>query len=296
MGHRCLIIGASGQLGRALCAEFRARHEVIEAAHRATRPDQWPLDLADPAATARALTQIAPEWIVIAGAIGNVDRAELEQALCLAVNVEGPKAVAEYAQAHGCTVAYYSTDAVFDGTRDSYQERDPVAPLNFYARSKARAETIMHTMLPGRSLVIRTAWLYGPDERRRIFILRLVDELRAGRSVEVPSDQWGSPTYTEDVAHVTRVLLEQGAFGLFHAVGPEVVNRAALAQQVCEQFGLEASLLQRRPSAQLNQVARRPLRVQLDCRRLHSMVTHTFRTLMEGLEALRSWDSALVAG
>jgi len=296
MGRRCLIIGASGQLGRALCAELRVRHEVIEAAHRVTRPDQYCLDLADPASTARALAQIAPEWILIAGALGNVDRAELERERCLAVNVEGPRAVAEYAQAHGCTVAYYSTDAVFDGTRASYQERDPVAPLNFYARSKVQAETVMQTLLPNRSLVIRTAWLYGPDERRRNFILRLVDELRAGQVVEVPSDQWGSPTYTEDVAHITRVLLEQGSSGLFHAVGPEVVNRAALAQQVCRQFGLDAQLLQPRSSAQLHQVARRPLRVELDCRQLHSMVPHAFRTLTEGLEALSSWDPALVAG
>ena len=296
MGRRCLVIGAWGQLGRALCEEFRGSHEVVEAVHRAVRPDQWPIDLADPAATTSALARIAPEWILIAGALGNVDRAELEREQCLAVNVEGPRAVAEYAQAHGCTVAYYSTDAVFDGTKASYQERDPVAPLNFYARSKVQAETIMQARLPGRALVIRTAWLYGPDDRRRNFILRLVDELRAGRPVEVPSDQWGSPTYTEDVARVTRVLLEQGASGLFHAVGPEVINRAALARQVCEQFGLEASLLQPRLSAQLGQVAQRPLRVELDCRWLRSTVAHTFRTLTEGLAALSSWDAAPVRG
>ena len=295
MSHRCLVIGASGQLGRALCGEFLAsRYEVVESANRAPQPGQWHIDLSDPSATVATLGEIKPDWILIAGALGNVDRAETEPERCFSVNVEGPRAIAEAARTHGWSVVYYSTDAVFDGTKEWYVESDPVSPVNIYSHSKVQGEVALRTLLPDRSLVIRTAWLYGPDEGRRNFVLRLVDDLRAGRPVQVPMDQWGSPTYTEDVACATRVLLERGCQGTFHAVGPDVVNRLALAKSVCQQFGLDKHLLEAKETAVLRQVAKRPLQVRLDCGTLRAVDSRPFRTLSQGLAALKAWDTALV--
>lgn len=291
---RVLIIGTLGQLGRALSAEFQPCHEVFEAVHRARQPDQWHVDLAGPSSVRAAVEETRPEWILIAGVLGNVDRAELEPALCRAVNVEGPRVVAECAKTAGAIVVYYSTDTVFDGAKDGYAEDDPVAPVNAYARSKAEAEAVMRTLLPRQSLIIRTAWLYGPDARRRNFVLRLVDDVRAGRPMPVPDDQWGSPTFTDDVARVTRLLLERGCRGIYHAVGPEFVNRAELARQVCRQFGLEERFVLAQPTAALQQPARRPLRVRLDCRKLRAEVACAFRGVDEGLAALQCWDTTLV--
>ena len=296
MKPRCLIIGAPGQLGRALCAELRGSSDVFETAHHSHQPGQWHLDLADPSTVRRVIEDIRPDWILIAGVLGNVDRAEVEPALCRAVNVEGPRAVAECAQAAGAAVVYYSTDTVFDGANDGSAEDDPVAPVNAYARSKVEAETVMRALLPRQSLIIRTAWLYGPDARRRNFVLRLVDDARAGRRTPVPDDQWGSPTFTEDVARVTRLLLERGCRGIYHAVGPEFVNRADLARQVCRQFGLEERFVLAQPTAALQQPARRPLRVRLDCAKLRSVAPEaSFRTLADGLEVLKTWEAALVS-
>ncbi len=287
MNPRGLVIGASGQLGRALCAVLRDTHEVIEGVHRLPRTDQVCIDLGKPAEMIATIQALKPARIFIAGAFCNVDRAETDHAECFAVNMEGPRAIAAYAQAHGCTVVYYSTDTVFDGTKERYIESDPACPMNVYSQSKAQGEAAIRTLLPTHHLILRTAWLYGPDEAKRNFILRLVEQLRAGQRVVVPADQWGSPTYTEDLAAATRFLVERGQSGTFHATGPDFLDRASLARRICASFDLDARLVAPAPTSQMGQAALRPLRIQLDCQKLRALGIGEFRGINAGLEALR---------
>jgi dTDP-4-dehydrorhamnose reductase len=283
---KCLVLGASGQLGRALCAQLRKRHDVVEAANRRAQPGQWRIDLTDPAAVAAALGEIEPEWILISGAYCNVDGAEAARPLCFAVNVDGPRAVVAYAQAAGCGVVYFSTDSVFDGSQPSNAEDDEPRPLNVYSESKVRGEAAVRRLPAGRHLIIRTASLYGPDEGRRNFVYRLIDEARAGRRVPVPADQEGTPTYVDDLAHATMALLEGGHRGTFHAAGPELIDRVSLARRVCARFGLDPGLIEPVQTRDLGQVARRPLRTRLDCAKLRAAGIGPFRGVDDGLKTL----------
>jgi len=288
---RVLVIGAAGQLGRALCEALRqAQHEVVESVRRAPQPGQLCVDLEAPADAIAAVRRCAPDWILIAGAFCNVDLAETEAARCRAVNVEGPRAIAAYAQAAGCRVVYYSTDQVFDGTRESCRETDPVNPLNAYAQSKAQGEAAIRSALPDRHLILRSAWLYGPDPARRNFALRLIDTLSAGSAVRVPSDQWGTPTYTEDLAEVTRFLMARGRCGTLHATGPELIDRVSLARRICAAFELDERQVVPTPTAQLRQPARRALRVRLEGGALQAVGAGPLRGVEEGLAALRQWQ------
>ena len=286
---RVLLIGASGQLGRALSAEFEGRCELVGTGLRCRRDGQLPLDLSDPAGTVGHLNRVRPEWVLLAGAYCNVDGAEAEPGRCLAVNAEGPAVVAAWARAHGAFVVFYSTDSVFDGERERYVETDPTRPLNIYSESKVRGETVIRQIMPERHLILRTTWLYGPNQPRRNFILRFIDEVRQGRTVPVPADQWGSPTYTEDLAVATRWLLEQGKTGTFHAAGPEFVSRVELAHRVCRRFELDPAAIRPIPTSRLGQVAKRPLTNRLDCSKLRATGAPAFRGVDEGLDVLRRW-------
>ena len=285
-----MVIGTAGQLGRALVAALKPAYDVIEAVRTSPLPGQVLVDLEDPAGAAATVRSLRPSWIVIAGAYCNVDGAEAERGRCLRVNVEGPRAVAAAAHELGAGVVYYSTDQVFDGTRESYQEGDPVHPLNLYAQSKAQGEAAIRSEAPDRHLILRTAWLYGPDPARRNFALRLVDQLSAGHPVRVPSDQWGTPTYTEDLAEVTRMLLARNQQGTVHAVGPEFLDRMALARFICRCFGLNEARLIPTPTVELGQAARRPLKVRLRCERLAPTGAPSFRGVDAGLHALLRWS------
>lgn len=284
---RTLLVGASGQLGRALAARFADRG-VIAAAHQHVKPGGVRVDLGDASATRAVLSDVRPDLILVAGAMCNVDLCETESEMCTRINTEGPAVVADYARTQGARVVLFSTDHVFDGTRATYVETDPVHPLNVYARSKAAAEDALRSLLPDHHLILRTAWVYGPDPQRRNFALRLVDRLNAGAQVPVASDQWGSPTYTDDLASATRDLVDRGVSGTFHATGPEFLNRAVLAERICAAVGLDAGALQLRETADLGQAARRPLRVHLDCTKLHGVCTVSFRGVAEGLRSLGS--------
>jgi dTDP-4-dehydrorhamnose reductase len=178
---------------------------------------------------------------------------------------------------------------VFDGAKTSYVEEDAVSPLNVYSRSKARAEDALRELVPAHHIIVRTGWVYGPDNERRNFVLRLVDRIARGEKIAVPSDQWGSPTYTEDIAASTRFLIDHGAVGTFHATGPDFLDRAALAGKICEHFGLDARAIDPQPSRALRQTARRSLRVLLDCQKLHNTGAPPFRGVSDGLRSLDAW-------
>lgn len=283
-----LVIGASGQLGQALCAAFSHDHEVVEAGLRHAQPRQLVVDLGDRLSTLAVLNDVKPDLVLVAGAYTHVDGCERAPDECIRVNVDGPAVVAEFARETGARVVHYSTDYVFDGARSSYGEDDPVTPLNVYGRSKAEGEASVRRSAPDRHLVLRTSWVYGPDVWRRNFVLRLADTLsRSGPPIPVPSDQWGSPTYTEDLAAATLALVTGGRSGTFHATGPEPIDRASLALRVCALFGLDASRIQPTPTRELGQPARRPLRVGLRGDKLAARGVGAFRDIDAGLQALR---------
>jgi dTDP-4-dehydrorhamnose reductase len=235
------------------------------------------------------LREVHPDLILVAGAMCNVDQCEVEPDVCDRINTRGPAIVAEYAREHGARVVFFGTDHVFDGEKIAYVEEDAVSPLSVYARSKARAEEVLRDLVPDRHVIVRSGWVYGPDNERRNFVLRLIDRIGCGETIPVPSDQWGSPSYTEDIAAVTRHLVDHDATGTFHATGPDFVDRATLALKICDRFALEASALVPRPTEALGQAARRSLRVLLDCRKLAATGAPSFRGIDEGLRALAAW-------
>ena len=281
---RVTIIGGGGQLGGALAEAF--------AGGELTVPPRSALDLGDADSIRSALDGAKPHVVLLAAAMTYVDGCELDAAACARVNVDGTSAVAGWAAKAGATMVFFSTDHVFDGREDSYGEDDPVRPLNEYARSKVRGERVVRETLPDRHVILRTAWVYGPDRAHRNFALRLVARLRAGDRVPVPSDQAGAPTYTADLALATRYLVERRIAGTFHATGPEVLDRVALARRICARFGVDPAGIVPTATADLRQPAPRPLRVRLRCDRLAAMGAPAFRGVDEGLAALHAWASA----
>ena len=292
---RCVIIGASGQLGRALASFFSKDYAIVEAVRRHPRADQVLIDLNDTAATTEVLKSLNPDLILIAGAYTNVDRCEEDAFNCHQVNAAAPLEIAHYARKEGKFVVYYSTDHAFDGSKpSSYTESDPVHPLNVYGRSKVEGEEAVRQEIPNRHLILRTSWLYGPDFEERNFPLRLIKRLQGGERVPVPMDQWGSPTFTEDLAAATHFLIERTTGGTFHVRGPDFINRSSYARQIALHFGLREDQLIPMPTTQLKQIAPRTLKIQLNCQKFKSLGGPPMRSAAEGLIALKGWRADFV--
>lgn len=206
---RILLTGRNGQVGWELQRTLAPLGEVIAL-------DREKLDLADADAIRAAIRTLRPDIIVNAAAYTAVDQAESETGLALRINAEAPGVMAEEARAAGAQMVHYSTDYVFDGTKDgAYGEDDTPAPINAYGRSKLAGEQAIQAT-GCRYLIFRTSWVYGLRGKNFLrTILRLAEEREELRIIE---DQFGAPTWSRLIAEATAVALgrQQPVEGLYH--------------------------------------------------------------------------------
>jgi dTDP-4-dehydrorhamnose reductase len=222
-------------------------------------------DLASADAIAALLNQIKPDLIINAAAYTAVDKAETEVDLAFAINAKAPEIMAQYAVAHNATLLHYSTDYVFDGSKDGfYTEDDPRNPLGIYGKSKAAGEEAIESVfanLPGQRqeqhqaqyAIFRTSWVYGDGGNFIRTILRLAKEREELRII---SDQHGVPTNAEWLAKVSLdlALTEDGQIkpfpsGIYHAVPSGQTTWHGLATLAIQSAGEAGSPLKAKSEA-----------------------------------------------
>ena len=230
---RLYVIGTQGQVARSLREAATRDNDIVFRC--AQRPD---VDLLRPGSIAQALVDFRPDIVVNPAAYTVVDKAESEPDQAFAVNRDGAGAVAAAAASHGAPVIHFSTDYVFDGTKDApYVESDPVNPRSVYGRSKLEGELAVAAANP-RHIVLRTSWVYAPfGTNFARTMLRLAaerDELR------VVDDQIGCPTYAPDIAAATiaiaKKVISEGwnpqFAGTTHLAGPDALTWYAFANDI----------------------------------------------------------------
>ena len=162
--------------------------------------------------------------LVNAAAYTAVDQAEREPDVAHAINAAAVGVLAEEARRAGALLVHYSTDYVFDGTKDApYVEEDPPNPLNAYGRSKLAGEQAIRN-IDGAYLILRTSWVYAPHGKN--FFLTVKRLLREKKELRVVCDQFGAPTLAGALARATADLLERhGVAALGEGPCPRVPRR-----------------------------------------------------------------------
>ncbi|MCD4526956.1 bifunctional dTDP-4-dehydrorhamnose 3,5-epimerase family protein/NAD(P)-dependent oxidoreductase [Nocardioides sp. cx-173] len=225
---KTLIVGALGQLGRALQADFPGADLV----------DLAELDLTDAAAVA-AWPWHEYELVLNAAAYTAVDAAETPEGRrsCWAANAAAPATLARLSEAHGFTLVHFSSEYVFDGTVPEHTEDEPLSPLGVYAQTKAAGDLAVGTAR--RHYILRTSWVIGEGNNFVRTMRRLAEQ---GVSPDVVSDQIGRLTFTSELSRATRHLLDTGApYGTYHCsnAGP-AMSWADIAAAVYELSGRSA--------------------------------------------------------
>jgi dTDP-4-dehydrorhamnose reductase len=174
------------------------------------------VDISDERALVEFATGKEIQWIINCAAYTSVDRAESEKELCFRTNADGPGLIGTLAARVNARVIHFSTDYVFDGTSSRpYVETDPPSPLCEYGRSKLDGEkNLLGTC--SRSIILRTAWLYGNNESN--FVYKMLGLLASRDVVAVVDDQRGSPTWSKDVVEAAIRILNSNniSYGTFH--------------------------------------------------------------------------------
>jgi len=203
---RILIVGNTGQLGRELERIF-AGVGLIVAVNRES------VDLADSDQLRQVVHHAAPDVILNAAAYTAVDRAESEVATAHAINALAPRVLAEEAAERNALLVHYSTDYVFDGSKqEPWTEDDSPAPLSVYGASKLAGEQAIQNSR-ARHLIFRTSWVYSPHGKN--FLLTMLRLARERDKLSIVDDQIGAPTSSFALARATRSIVTGALAGRY---------------------------------------------------------------------------------
>lgn len=259
---KALIIGCNGLLGQNLLRTRPAAWDVIGAGMKAvpSLPDLVPaymrVDISQRDGLEAVIKDAAPDWILNAAAVTDVDLCERDPALAGLINRD----TVGWMAASGLPVVQVSTDYVFDGEDGPYSEGAPTAPLSVYGSTKLESESLVLSQSP-RSLIVRTMTLWGRGKGAKTSFVDFVrTSLEAGKPVRIVTDQWGNPTLAEDLALGIWTLVTGGHSGIYHLAGSEWNSRFEWAQATADHYGLDKTLITPCLTADLKQAARRPLK------------------------------------
>ena len=268
---KILLTGASGQVGYELERSLQGLGEVIA-------PRRAQLDLSDLAQLRAVIRAVRPALIVNPGAYTAVDKAESEPELAFRVNAEAPALMAAEAKLLGAALVHYSTDYVFDGTKEGgWLETDPPRPLNVYGQSKLAGEQAIAAAGIDH-LILRTSWVYGM--RGKNFLLTMLRLGKERDELRVVCDQHGAPTWSRTVSDTTAILLAQARAagpawwqrhgGTYHLSSQGQTTWCGFTEAILASAGLSCRVVPI-PSEDYPVPARRPRNSVLDSSKLRAL-------------------------
>ena len=280
-GSKVLIAGAGGLVGRHLARRMAARREVLALSHA-------DLDITDRAAVWRLIESERPDLVVNCAVLG-VDECERDPEAARALNVEGPRALAEAARPVGADVLHFSTNYVFDGREEGrapYTIEDEPRPLNVYGRTKLEGERAVRAAA-SQSFVVRTSWVYGRGKES--FLSSAHALLAAGRTVRAIVNTRANTTYVEDLVTRVEEILAGRVYGTYHVVNEGVCSYHDFALEAARLAGLSdadaARLVETAREEEVRREAERPRYTPMRCLFSEGL----------GLVPLRHWREALAA-
>jgi len=268
---KILLTGRSGQIGWELQRTLTPLGKLTVLSHQE-------MNLADPEDIRRVMREHRPDVVVNAAAYTEVEKAEEEPTLAMAVNGTAPGILAEEAKQSGALLVHYSTDYVFDGEKGSpYVETDIPHPLNVYGESKLAGEVAIQQAAEAY-LILRTSWVYSLRLQSG-FVKKVLSWARQNETLRVVQDQTGCPTWARMLAETTALLIAKSGdrpvdyfklnHGIYHVAGKGSASRYEWAQAILandsQRNEHRISRLEPAQSAEFPAAAARPEYSVLDC-------------------------------
>lgn len=247
---------------------------------------QWHLlDLSDRPALDAALTNIAPDAVIHAAALANIDYCEAHRDEARNVNVGVTQTVADYCRTSGAKLVYTSTDNIYDGEKGRYTETDPPHPVNYYGETKLEAEACVGALespwTAARVSLVTGLPVIGEGNS---FLSRMMSVLERGEELGVPDGEIRSPI---DVITLGSALLEL-AFndynGAIQLGGNDILNRHAMAERIAAALGHDPSKVVVNNPESIPGRAPRPRDASLDNRHARETLQTRFTGVEDGLE------------
>lgn len=206
---KVLVTGVKGQLG------YDVVNELVKRGHEAIGVDIEEMDITDEQSVSHVITDAQVEAVIHCAAYTAVDKAEDFQEVCRKVNVDGTRNIALICRELDLKMIYISTDYVFSGIgNEPFGEYDSKGPTNVYGKSKLDGELSV-TKLVNKHFIVRISWAFGYNGNN--FVKTMLKLGKERSTVSVVDDQFGSPTYTFDVARLLVDMITTEKYGTYHA-------------------------------------------------------------------------------
>lgn len=273
-----LVLGGSGQLGRALSLKLAEEGASYTLLNRAD------LDITDPEEVQKSISLHKPDIVLNAAAWTNVELAQSDYSGALNVNASGPKYLARACATFGIQFIHISTDYVFSGTRETpWTEHSTKNPTSNYGKSKSLGEDFVLEAHPDGSIIVRTSWLYSPWGKN--FVKTMVSiALNESREVSVVCDQIGQPTSAIELAKQVYLMVGKGINpGTYHASNSGESSWYEFAREIFLFLNCDIDRVKPIKSAQHNSSVKRP----------EYGVMSSEELIKQGIKPMQNWRDAL---
>lgn len=271
---KVLVTGVKGQLGYDVVNELEKRGLA------AVGVDIKEMDITDAQSVDSVIREAAPDAVIHCAAYTAVDAAEDNVDVCRKVNAEGTANIARVCKDLNIKMMYISTDYVFDGQGERpWEPDDERNPLNVYGQTKYEGEAAVTDALD-KYFIVRIAWVFGVNGKN--FIKAILNKAQTVDTLTVVNDQFGSPTYTYDLARLLVDMIQTDKYGFYHATNEGICTWYDFASEIIRQAGLETKVLPV-SAAQYPAKAKRPTNSRMSKEKLTE----------NGFDKLPTWQDAL---
>ena len=274
---KVFVTGVKGQLG------YDVMRELSKRGIEGIGVDIDEMDITDPESVDRVITGAHPDAVIHCAAWTAVDAAEDEdkKETVRKVNVEGPRNIARVCKKLDIKMIQISTDYVFDGQGERpWEPDDKTGPVSVYGLTKRDGENAVMEILD-KFFIVRIAWVFGINGKN--FVKTMINLSKTHDSLTVVNDQWGSPTYTYDLARLLVDMVQTEKYGIYHATNEGFINWYDFACAIFRAAGIEMNV---------KPVSTEEYGVSKAARPFNSRMSKEKLTLA-GFERLPGWEDAL---
>ncbi len=271
---KVLVTGVKGQLGHDVVNELEKR------GMEAVGTDIQDMDITDAASVEKVIEETAPDAVIHCAAYTAVDAAEDNEEICRRINADGTRNIAKVCKELDCKMIYISTDYVFGGQGERpWEPEDERDPQSVYGQTKYEGELAVQSLLD-KYFIVRIAWVFGINGKN--FVKTMLNLSKNHDKLTVVNDQFGSPTYTYDLAKLLVDMVQTDKYGIYHATNEGICSWYEFACAIFQKAGIPMQVIPV-TTAEYGAKAARPYNSRMSKEKLTE----------NGFERLPSWEDAL---
>ncbi|MHB8754664.1 MAG: SDR family oxidoreductase [Candidatus Acidiferrales bacterium] len=296
---KLLITGASGLLGSTLIRQAVKSRAVIGWARSPANMTAGCaieyFDLIHTHLTLNRLRELHPDVIVHCAAMTDVEQCEREPKSAHTINVDATQTLAQWSAQHGARFVFISTDSLFDGRREHYDEEDEPAPINEYARTKLAAEKVVREC-HSDALILRTNFYGWSCGRKPSLGEWMLEKCQRQEPLVAFANVRFNPLLVNDLAKVILDMVAHQATGLFHAAARSECSKYEFALLIAGNFGFDAREVQPAQVEDFGFHALRPKNTTLAVDKIMRFLGREMPSVQEGLRSFKTlFDSGYAA-